>query len=174
MKYPTEYPAIVKISIANDSNGISVLAGFRYTSKKEIDEDLEELNSKQLNSLLKEKGQNKLTLFAGVVITCVDNGMVLDNEQWSLLSKLLLLLFDEPQVIMVKGKLIEIEWEWTNVFRFSKISKEEYPNTMCNSCKKDGKRTEMKLCGGCKTVHYCNKECQLTAWKNHKKTCNHK
>ena len=29
----------------------------------------------------------------------------------------------------------------------------------------------LKLCGACKSVRYCNKECQTEHWKDHKAVC---
>ena len=29
----------------------------------------------------------------------------------------------------------------------------------------------VKMCSGCKTVRFCNRDCQLKAWKVHKKHC---
>jgi len=167
MKYPTEYPARVKITIEKGSkkNRIISIAGKSFTSKKDIDNNLEEVNS-----LL--EGEDKRQLMGGLVITCVENGFVLEDDEWIALSDLVQLIFDkEVVVITYKEKQIAVKWEWTNISQFSKISKEEYPNALCNCCKKDGKRTEMKLCGGCKRVHYCSKDCQLNDWKSHKKTC---
>ncbi|KZV86266.1 hypothetical protein EXIGLDRAFT_725021 [Exidia glandulosa HHB12029] len=39
------------------------------------------------------------------------------------------------------------------------------------SCRKSGKKSQLKRCGGCQYVYYCSKECQATAWPNHKRMC---
>jgi len=38
-------------------------------------------------------------------------------------------------------------------------------------CAKCGKRGAKQRCSRCKVVDYCSKDCQLAAWKSHKKTC---
>lgn len=40
---------------------------------------------------------------------------------------------------------------------------------MCGSC--GSALSKARLCGGCKSQHYCNQECQLNDWKNHKTVC---
>jgi len=166
MKYPTEYPARVKITVGNGFRNMTAITGMVYTSKKDIDNTLEEVNS-----LLEKKGKDKRQLMGGLVITCVENNGSLEDNEWTALSQLVQLIFDKEVVITYKEKQIAVRWEWTNTSQFSKISKEEYPDTVCNCCKKEGKRTVMKMCGGCKRVHYCSKDCQLNDWKSHKKTC---
>ena len=37
----------------------------------------------------------------------------------------------------------------------------------CNRCNKD----TTKKCAGCKSVHYCSRECQKQDWAKHKKFC---
>ncbi|KAI1382918.1 uncharacterized protein F4822DRAFT_434848 [Hypoxylon trugodes] len=41
----------------------------------------------------------------------------------------------------------------------------------CYSC--DETKDNLNMCAGCKTFHYCNKDCQTKAWKGkgHKKVC---
>ena len=39
----------------------------------------------------------------------------------------------------------------------------------CRACGKQG--GSLSLCGKCKTVRYCSKECQVKDWKVHKKNC---
>ena len=39
----------------------------------------------------------------------------------------------------------------------------------CKACGKQG--GSLSLCGKCKTVRYCSKECQVKDWKVHKKNC---
>ena len=42
----------------------------------------------------------------------------------------------------------------------------------CSLCgKMEKKRKQMKSCSACKTVQYCNRECQKAHWKKHKKDC---
>lgn len=38
----------------------------------------------------------------------------------------------------------------------------------CRVCKKTRK---LKLCGGCKEVYYCSRECQCKDWLEHKAVC---
>lgn len=40
----------------------------------------------------------------------------------------------------------------------------------CDYCKRSS-TVVLKQCGRCKKVAYCDKECQTSAWKAHKKTC---
>jgi len=44
---------------------------------------------------------------------------------------------------------------------------------MCDNCGKEESTIgeKMKRCARCKKVMYCDRECQKTAWKKHKKTC---
>ncbi|KAL3425173.1 hypothetical protein PVAG01_04454 [Phlyctema vagabunda] len=39
------------------------------------------------------------------------------------------------------------------------------------NCDRCGKVSEVKLCGGCRTLAYCSKECQTLGWPSHKKQC---
>ena len=41
---------------------------------------------------------------------------------------------------------------------------------VCNWCSKTG--SDLQRCAACKTVWYCNVQCQKKAWKSHKKVCN--
>ena len=41
---------------------------------------------------------------------------------------------------------------------------------VCNWCCKTG--SDLQRCAACKTVWYCNVQCQKKAWKSHKKVCN--
>ena len=43
------------------------------------------------------------------------------------------------------------------------------PSEICNNCGSVG--SEMKRCGQCRSVWYCNKICQRKSWKLHKKIC---
>lgn len=43
---------------------------------------------------------------------------------------------------------------------------------MCAKCRVGQPR--MQKCSGCRTVHYCSKECQKLDWKRHKGTCGSK
>ncbi|KXT07876.1 hypothetical protein AC579_5155 [Pseudocercospora musae] len=40
---------------------------------------------------------------------------------------------------------------------------------MCVGCSKTGE--SLKRCAKCRSVHYCNRECQTSHWKIHKKEC---
>jgi parallel beta-helix repeat protein len=51
--------------------------------------------------------------------------------------------------------------------RISNQSK--FSSSWCSGCK--GKREDLKSCGKCFTVGYCNKDCQLEHWSKHKKLC---
>ena len=42
---------------------------------------------------------------------------------------------------------------------------------VCYGCKKQLKPGAFKLCGGCSSSFYCNKECQKADWKEHKDVC---
>lgn len=46
--------------------------------------------------------------------------------------------------------------------------KEEFVQTYCNLCKKLEVR---KKCSTCELVYYCDKDCQLADWSNHKHNC---
>jgi predicted Zn-ribbon and HTH transcriptional regulator len=42
----------------------------------------------------------------------------------------------------------------------------------CNYCKKDGYEVKnLKRCGRCKSVFYCNSDCQKKDWDKHKLDC---
>ncbi|KAK6969482.1 hypothetical protein R3P38DRAFT_756440 [Favolaschia claudopus] len=45
------------------------------------------------------------------------------------------------------------------------------PTMMCSSCKAMKFRTELKTCKRCKTVSYCNQQCQRANWPQHKADC---
>jgi hypothetical protein len=42
---------------------------------------------------------------------------------------------------------------------------------MTNVCKVCSKEVAGKMCGKCKLVAYCSRECQAKDWKDHKKVC---
>lgn len=44
-------------------------------------------------------------------------------------------------------------------------------NRKCNTCNKLSRCGEYKLCGRCKTIAYCDKECAQLDWKEHRKNC---
>ncbi|KAJ3552320.1 hypothetical protein NM688_g4210 [Phlebia brevispora] len=50
----------------------------------------------------------------------------------------------------------------------------KYANTktgaVCGNCGKTG-NNKMPMCSQCKLVRYCNKECQVAAWKMHRQIC---
>lgn len=52
---------------------------------------------------------------------------------------------------------------------FPKADKEAKLVPHCDHCNKDN--TDATLCGGCKLVYYCSKECQIADWKYHKPAC---
>ncbi|QDS76966.1 hypothetical protein FKW77_005488 [Venturia effusa] len=41
----------------------------------------------------------------------------------------------------------------------------------CSSCANEALPSSLKGCAGCKSVAYCNKDCQKAHWKVHKKDC---
>jgi len=43
------------------------------------------------------------------------------------------------------------------------------PTPVCANCNKSG--DDLKLCTGCRYVHYCGRDCQLAHRKAHKKRC---
>ena len=45
---------------------------------------------------------------------------------------------------------------------------EEHHKTPCASCGKTGK---LKKCSRCKSIFYCNEDCQQKDWKSHKGKC---
>ncbi|KAK5738894.1 hypothetical protein LTR17_005620 [Elasticomyces elasticus] len=49
----------------------------------------------------------------------------------------------------------------------------KHPNNCCGQCGQDEKAEGPKLlvCGRCKAMRYCDKECQRTHWKAHKGFC---
>ena len=42
------------------------------------------------------------------------------------------------------------------------------PLYICDNC---SKTTARRRCGRCKSVYYCDRQCQTTHWKKHKKIC---
>lgn len=63
------------------------------------------------------------------------------------------------------------EEEWTNGLGTLK----EMLGPNCNKCKKGStdEARKLQLCGGCRTVQYCSRDCQKADWKNHKTFCKH-
>jgi splicing suppressor protein 51 len=43
--------------------------------------------------------------------------------------------------------------------------------TSCSSCSKDETSNVLKACAKCQSAFYCNRECQKSHWKVHKKEC---
>lgn len=41
----------------------------------------------------------------------------------------------------------------------------------CASCSRESSDTKFKLCGGCKEVRYCSRDCQVAHWPLHRDTC---
>lgn len=50
----------------------------------------------------------------------------------------------------------------------------DQPTARCDSpgCT-SGSTGSLALCGGCKQVRYCSRDCQTRAWKSHKNYCKH-
>jgi hypothetical protein len=53
--------------------------------------------------------------------------------------------------------------------KYSLVKK--FQPTMCHTCKQVKVRSSMMLCGRCKAVQYCCKECQAANWPSHKGIC---
>ena len=54
----------------------------------------------------------------------------------------------------------------------SGIKEVEIDNSVrCGSCDKTLSQSEAKVCGKCKIVAYCSRDCQLEDWKVHKSSC---
>ena len=46
-------------------------------------------------------------------------------------------------------------------------------STSGDTCRKCGKTySDLKRCGGCKSLHYCSRQCATGDWKRHKPHCN--
>ncbi|KZV69952.1 hypothetical protein PENSPDRAFT_752992 [Peniophora sp. CONT] len=45
------------------------------------------------------------------------------------------------------------------------------PKDVCNWCHKEQGRDNLRVCGGCRMVRYCSRNCQRGAWKTHKFSC---
>jgi hypothetical protein len=58
--------------------------------------------------------------------------------------------------------------------RLSNYDAKRTDHKICRHCEKIEKLDGIKLmkCQRCKVIYYCNKECQVADWKNHKKMCN--
>ncbi|GAA5910422.1 hypothetical protein JCM6882_007353 [Rhodosporidiobolus microsporus] len=41
----------------------------------------------------------------------------------------------------------------------------------CEGCEKKVSMDDMRRCGGCRRVFYCDRDCQRKGWKEHKKVC---
>ena len=41
----------------------------------------------------------------------------------------------------------------------------------CANCGAEDKKRNLKMCGRCKSVFYCNRKCSKAHWKKHKKSC---
>ncbi|PVH75822.1 hypothetical protein DL98DRAFT_657892 [Cadophora sp. DSE1049] len=42
---------------------------------------------------------------------------------------------------------------------------------MSKTCDRCGRKSGVMLCGGCKGIAYCSKECQTKSWPEHKERC---
>ena len=60
---------------------------------------------------------------------------------------------------------------WTTETTWDTTTTTEDATTMCMKCKKTDLVNKMMMCGACKSVSYCSKECQKADWKHHKKQC---
>jgi len=48
---------------------------------------------------------------------------------------------------------------------------DEYKVSSVKFCFNCGSRENLKKCSKCQNTYYCSKECQVSDWKEHKKTC---
>jgi hypothetical protein len=87
------------------------------------------------------------------------------------------------EFVLLLGPTLSLE-KLLSFFKIPKNSKKtvKFKHTLCQSCKKmldSGAFTEyidpdkLSRCSVCKSVYYCNRECQMKDWKEHKKICKH-
>ena len=47
----------------------------------------------------------------------------------------------------------------------------EQEKAVCQCCYSEVSRSKAKLCGGCKGIHYCSKQCAKRDWNQHRLSC---
>jgi tetratricopeptide (TPR) repeat protein len=146
-------------------------------------------NSKKANTAL-EKAMDINPLVLRVLTKfCPDKGSA--SEEWSMLldafpyeasAKQYLNLFAQYWH-RTKGAVKWVRSMGKNIFETQATSSAGGPRSNkdlmvphflnCHLCKK-GKGVTIQMCGQCRHVGYCSKECQKKDWKDHKKECKRK
>jgi hypothetical protein len=118
--------------------------------------------------------EGKMTLYKSNVRTLKFGGREYPSMMMTLLEK-----SGAPcPLAMAGGVLITDAWTYVFMNEKDRDFSVEYllkviPQRECAGCHKEMPKTETKVCA-CKAVRYCDKECQLAHWKEHKASCTYK
>ncbi len=118
--------------------------------------------------------EGKMTLYKSNVRTLKLGGREYPSMMLTLLEK-----SGSPCPLALTGGVL-ITDAWTYVFMNEKDRdfSVEYllkviPQRECACCHTEIPKTETKMCA-CKKVRYCDRDCQLAHWKEHKTSCTYK
>lgn len=83
-----------------------------------------------------------------------------DDDIKNILSTKKVQVFD-PENGQLTALIIELNGQpFTNIIIYS-----------CNNCNAIRPKKDMPLCSRCRSVRYCNRQCQCTHWLTHKNEC---
>ncbi|MDR3646552.1 MAG: zinc finger MYND domain-containing protein [Candidatus Babeliales bacterium] len=121
-----------------------------------------------ITSLLNDQKENKFT------VICVGNWHAINLS--GLLTSIGYKTISEDSCVVKINGLDGLNTE--KFIGFMKILEPKIKSFMselvgfsCKSCKCVKPQNELKICSRCSSVYYCNRECQVSDWQDHKKTC---